>query len=776
MTRRAGVGRRRAVAARGRRADVPRRPVGASRRRAGDLRPPVTFLRRWARFVAKPALALACVAGAVAGPARAPAVAAASGYSPTGPGATPAIAPEPARAGATELAGTAASRADPARAAAAPEQQAAVELVDQPAWVLPGERYDVRVQVTGAPADATIDMVVHQRLDSREEFRHTLEGDLGGNQLTVDAQPLAGAAVGPGGAVTVGFAPDEPGTRLPSRGVYPVEVRVTSAAGDVVGSVVTYLTYLKSEAPGPPIDVAVLVDIAAPPTLMPDGTYTVPAGALDDVADRVDVLRETPDLPLTLAPLPETLEGLYHGGEGAAAVAEDLRVAAGRRPVFARPFVDVDLAALQRAGLVFEANAQAEGGANVIRNRLAIEPTGGMWLSGPTFGADAARLAVDLGIDRAVVPPSAVAAEDGEPVPVPLAPVRLNEDGPIAMVSDPELAAHLTGDGMVAAHRFLAELAITWLEAPADQRGIVVHLPPEADIDPEVVSMALGALADSQPARVVPVDQLFDISPLADGPNSLPLAPHEIASDLRPLAPVLESARSRVTGVGEVLGDPAVTSSLAQSLLLGTGSATPDADRQAYVDRTRTALDSVQGAVTLPDEFRITLTSRSSTIPVALENASDQELTVRVELDSDQLEFPEGTELEAVLAPGTTRLEVPVRARTSGAFTLQVTVTSTDGSVVLDRSTFDIRSTAISGVGLVLSVGAGLFLVIWWAGHWRRTRRSRALMPPDEPSGTGVDAGGGRPGTSGSGVAASPPPDDDAHYRPAHMAGHRSRS
>jgi hypothetical protein len=700
-----------------------------------------------ARLVAAPALVLVCVAGAAAGPAGAPAGAA----------------------------GRTVTRVE---GSAAPGQQAAVELVDQPAWVLPGERYDARVRVTGVPADATIDMVVHQMLDSRDGFRRTLEGELGPVLLPVDPQPLAGAAVGPGGTVTVGFAPDEPGTRLRSRGVYPVEVRVRSAAGDVVGSVVTYLTYLKNEAPGPPLDVAVLVDVAAPPTLRPDGSHTVPTGALDDVADRVDVLQETPDLPLTLAPLPETLEGLYQGGEAASAVAEDLQAAAAGRPVFARPFVDVDLAALQRAGLVFEANAQAEGGADVIRNRLSVEPTGGMWLSGPTFGEDAARQAVDLGIGRAVVPPSAVAAEDGEPVPVPLAPVQLNEDGPTAMVSDPDLAAHLTGDDsddMVAAHRVLAELAITWLEAPADQRGVVVHLPPDADIDPEVVSVALGALAGSQPARVVPVDQLFDIPPPADGPGTLALAPHEVTSDLRPLAPTIESARTRVTGIGEVLDDPALTASLEQSLLLGTGSATPDADRRPYVDRAEMALGAVQGAVTLPEEFRITLTSRSSTIPVALENSSEQNLTVRVELESDQLEFPDGTELDEVLAPGTTRLEVPVRARTSGAFTLEVTVTSRDGSIVLDRSTFDIRSTAISGVGLVLSIGAGLFLVIWWARHWRRTRRSRALMPPDEPSGADADVGSG-PGASGGGEAAPPSPADDAHYRPAHMAGHRSRS
>jgi hypothetical protein len=162
-----------------------------------------------------------------------------------------------------------------------------------------------------------------------------------------------------------------------------------------------------------------------------------------------------------------------------------------------------------------------------------------------------------------------------------------------------------------------------------------------------------------------------------------------------------------------------------------------------------------------------------------------------------------------------------VRVRTSGAFSLDVTVTSPDDALVLDTTTFDVRSTAISGVGLVLSVGAGLFLAVWWAGHWRRARRSRHLMPPGSVGpdgsseggtgggdgragagpGAGAAAGGtgggwirGRGGTArgaaprgqGTTVGAAPPvarsagragyEDDDDGYRPAHMARQRTRS
>jgi Family of unknown function (DUF6049) len=230
------------------------------------------------------------------------------------------------------------------------------------------------------------------------------------------------------------------------------------------------------------------------------------------------------------------------------------------------------------------------------------------------------------------------------------------------------------------------------------------------------------------------------------------------------VAGAVPPARRSIDGLGALIDDPGLASSLHQSLLASTGTDTPDTLRVPYVDRVNGALGSVQGAVTLPDQFRITLTSRASTIPIRLTNESDQNLTVRVELESDQLEFPDGSVLRPDLPPGTTTLDVPVRVRTSGAFTMDVEVTSPDGSIVLDTSTFDIRSTAISGVGLVLSVGAGLFLAVWWAKHWRSARRSRHLMPASSVP----------PASPG------PPPAAAAHenpYRPAHMAhGERARA
>ena len=72
-------------------------------------------------------------------------------------------------------------------------------------------------------------------------------------------------------------------------------------------------------------------------------------------------------------------------------------------------------------------------------------------------------------------------------------------------------------------------------------------------------------------------------------------------------------------------------------------------------------------------------------------------------------------------------------ARASGAFPLRITVTSPDGVLTVGRAQVTVRSTAVSGVGVVLSVGALLVLVVWWARHWRSVRRNRRLVDPEAP-------------------------------------------
>jgi hypothetical protein len=132
--------------------------------------------------------------------------------------------------------------------------------------------------------------------------------------------------------------------------------------------------------------------------------------------------------------------------------------------------------------------------------------------------------------------------------------------------------------------------------------------------------------------------------------------------------------------------------------------------------------------VSTPATFTLTLAARDGTVPLTIRNDSGEPLHVTVRLRSQKLDFPEGDTIDQVLTEATTRIDIPVRARASGAFPLRVDITTPDGQQSLSMTRYTVRSTAISGVGLVISVGAGLFLVVWWARHWRRTRRSAKLV------------------------------------------------
>ena len=79
-----------------------------------------------------------------------------------------------------------------------------------------------------------------------------------------------------------------------------------------------------------------------------------------------------------------------------------------------------------------------------------------------------------------------------------------------------------------------------------------------------------------------------------------------------------------------------------------------------------------------------------------------------------------------VLPEGVSTQQFAVEARASGTFTMTATLTTGDGAVRLGiPQRVSVRSAVFNGAGAALTVGALLFLLLWWANHFRRTRRAR---------------------------------------------------
>ena len=99
-------------------------------------------------------------------------------------------------------------------------------------------------------------------------------------------------------------------------------------------------------------------------------------------------------------------------------------------------------------------------------------------------------------------------------------------------------------------------------------------------------------------------------------------------------------------------------------------------------------------------------------------------------MQGDKLEFPGHPNgvLDVTLTAETTRVSLNVRTRASGDSPIDVTVSAPDEQLIIGRTRVTIRSTAFSGVGIVLSVGAGTFLALRWLRHAVAVRRDRRRL------------------------------------------------
>ncbi|HEV7758069.1 MAG TPA: DUF6049 family protein [Acidimicrobiales bacterium] len=632
-------------------------------------------------------------------------------------------------------AGAAVPSPAPAAPAGRPTQEpgvASIELVEQTPWVRPGEQLRLRFRVEQVPADASAQLIIHDPLVTRGDFADTLDGELGSTKAPSPTQSLTDLTRATDGtyelAVTIG---GEGGINLSEHGVYPFELVVTDAPGTALTSLVSYLLLLPaSDEEFPPLGVAVVMEIGGPPGLKPDGTVQPDEATTGHINDRIEALTQAAGVPLTVAPVPETLDALAGRGEPGLETLERLRRAVGQRDVLSRPYVDLDLDALAAAGLLPQVPPEALAGAQVLRERLH-EPLERTWLTGATVGDAEVNALRDLGIGRVLVPESAVEGlTDQSEGPVPVGPVNLTDDGPLAAVTDDTLASRLLGgEGELDTQRFLAELTMIWLAKPSiSDRAVVVRIPEDAPIEPVVLGRALQALTDGGAVQAITVDDYFALPPVGgEKPVVIDRTSDGAPTDLRSITRPLENGQRAISGLAGTLDDRETIQSLYRSLLISLGAELTMAQRRAYINRVGEEVARISDGVNAPPDFKITLTARSGTIPLTIENRTDQTVSVDVLLQSSQLEFPDGDHKKVVVPAGGRRIDLQVRTRTSGAFPLHITLTSPDRNVVFDRTTFTIRSTAVSGVGLVLSVGAGAFLLIWWARHWRTARRSRGV-------------------------------------------------
>lgn len=468
------------------------------------------------------------------------------------------------------------------------------------------------------------------------------------------------------------------------------------------------------------------------------------------------VTAQTLAAPYRLADDPARAE--RHPASSAAATwLSDLRAAAGSGAVLALPYADPDVVALTRprSGLGGDLASAGRAGDDVVQTATGSTPLADVaWPPAGRLTSDAVDAAGGQSGGALILDESALGAPAQDVGRTPGTRVALPSSAgapQTGLVVDAGLSALLGRDpaqwhgSRLAQQRFLAETAIIAAERPNESRTLLVAPDRRGAVD---VSAAAGDLLDTGRLPWLCPVALADVvggrescadRTAASNTDSAPEPGHGVL-----LAPVDRKGELDPSYVRRVSAVRDKALQLTGSVLL-PGTEQTAATRTAMlraVFRTESSAwrDDEAGGDRLVDLLRsdvtgytdkvrvltgsVTLTSKSGSVSVDVQNTLDQPVTLRVDLSASNKARLSTQQTPLLEVPGRTSVPVAVRAEalTSGRFVVTAVLKDRDGNPFGQPAELQVRSTQYGSVALAITgVAAGVLLL---AAGVRITRRA----------------------------------------------------
>ena len=521
-------------------------------------------------------------------------------------------------------------------------------------------------------------------------------------------------------------------------------VDVLTGQSVTVDSFTTYLIVVPSEiAPGERLRFSFVVPVGAPVALAPSGNPTISSETSSRLESIAHAEASWPEAPLTVDVYGQALLALTRSKDLSKLVST---LASEATAIVDGPFSAVNPTRLIRAGLEGDLTVQFERGAKVFAKVLHDAGGSDTYIATSPIGVHGLKALAADGISRIVLPennlqslPSAGPAQMQWPYTLS-APFNIEGSTVEGLQADPGLAAHLSGRGSSAlrAQQLLADLAELYFDSPnyPQPRGVALVAPQSWAPEPGFLNAVLGGLSSSPMVTTVPIGQLFQSVPRGrcqQPPSVVTGCSAAVRSILNPTlsrdgsitSPQVMTARGQLAELSSIIpSDTAMINNLDDAILLAeTAGMDPDL-RQSYLSAPLTTMNTLGSELSLPPGHTVTVTSSSARFPIAITSGATTSLQVILKVSGPNLTSTR--EVKVALRRGTTSLIVHVGTRTSGDSSVQLELLSPVGRLELTHAQFTIRSTAISGVAIALTAGAGAFLLFWWFRSASRRHRRHA--------------------------------------------------
>ena len=519
--------------------------------------------------------------------------------------------------------------------------------------------------------------------------------------------------------------------RLTKDGVYPIQISFVQN-GQPVSKLTTFVNFFNSTIETARLPVAIASTVTTPLALAPNGTIAISDTTRKQLADLAQSL-EGGAAPLSVQVSPEILDGLARSTQPVDTdLLARLQTAFANHDLLRAPFVPFNPSSAQRTNRVNDFQQLSKLGDQILELRNGeknLSPN--IWFSNGLIDADGAALLKTSDVRTVVLTPEA-AAKIGT-LDNYAKPYRISGDVALR-TTDPVFAKTLSDNqinSVITAYSLAAELLVQRQEVingggVLSSNFVILTTTSGAPINTALLAPLAVAIDRAPQLRLRALSSL----PRANTEATLVDVPRSNGVDVSVAGKAIDSLADEVASTSLMLPpDAPQHAAWTTSRLVMLDDRLSSDEFALYFKGFRNQLRLLRASVKVPESLSFTLGGRESDLRLQLRNDAAVDLTVSVEISSAKLQFPDEDRIVTVPANGAIDLVIPVVARASGRFPIEVVLYTPDGLVQAgQRVQLTARVAAIAGLGLVVSGAAALVLLAWWLSHWREKRRKSAAQ------------------------------------------------